>query len=328
MRHREPRRPGRGCGLPIAIAGSLIVTLGLPTSAAAESVAHSAAPAIHPGSSFARPATTVAASRAATAHVVKPGDTVSGIAERHGVSTRAVLSANGLSWSSIIYPGQKLRIPGSDAAPAARAAQPTAKATALHTVRAGDTVYAIAAQHGLSTEAVLSANALTASSIIYPGQKLRIPAASSAASTKSTASASGIVALDAEQRRNAKLIIRVGRQLGVPNRGIAIALGAAMQESSLRNLDGGDRDSLGLFQQRPSQGWGSSAQVRDAERSTRVFYGGPNNPNAGRTRGLLDIPGWKDMSFAQAAQAVQISAYPDRYARWEDDAHAWLRAHG
>ena len=73
--------------------------------------------------------------------------------------------------------------------------------------------------------------------------------------------------------------MQVGRQLGVPDRGIAIALGAAMQESGMRNLDWGDRDSLGLFQQRPSTGWGTAAQVRDPVRPTKAFYGGPSDPN-------------------------------------------------
>ena len=85
---------------------------------------------------------------------------------------------------------------------------------------------------------------------------------------------------------------------------------------------------LGLFQQRPSTGWGTEAEVRDAARSIRAFYGGPSDPNGSRTRGLLDIPGWESMSFADAAQAVQISAYPERYAQWEAPAHAWLAALG
>jgi hypothetical protein len=127
---------------------------------------------------------------------------------------------------------------------------------------------------------------------------------------------------------NAKLIIKVGRQLGVSDRGIAIALGTAMQESSLRNLAHGDRDSVGLFQQRPSYGWGTPAQIADAERSTRVFYGGPHDPNGPATRGLLDVPGWQSMTFTQAAQAVQNSAYPNAYAQWEAPAGRWLAALG
>ena len=261
---------------------------------------------------------------AGTTYTVRAGDTISAIARRHGVSTTAMLAANGLGWSSIIYPGQVVKIPGGgtaatapSTAPAPTPAPAPARPGTSYTIQAGDTVSAIARRHGVSTETVLSANGLTWSSIIYPGQVITIPTAAPA-----------VPGLDAEQVANAQLIIRIGRELGVPDRGIAIALGAAMQESWLRNLDWGDRDSLGLFQQRPSAGWGTAAEVLDPARATRAFFGGPGDPNGTRTRGLLDIPGWEGMSFAQAAQAVQVSAYPDRYARWEQPAHAWLAALG
>ena len=136
------------------------------------------------------------------------------------------------------------------------------------------------------------------------------------------------VTLDDEQIGNVRTIIAVGRELGVSDRGIAVALGTAMVESWLRNLDWGDRDSLGLFQQRPSTGWGSADEVRDPVRATKAFFGGPSDPNGSRTRGLLDIPGWESMSFAGAAQAVQISAFPDRYATWEAPAFGWLATYG
>ena len=82
--------------------------------------------------------------------------------------------------------------------------------------------------------------------------------------------------------------------------------------------------SLGLFQQRPSSGWGTPAQVMDPRRASRAFFGGSVNPNPGVTRGLLDIPGWQAMSVTQAAQAVQISGHPDLYAKWEMSARSWL----
>jgi hypothetical protein len=125
-------------------------------------------------------------------------------------------------------------------------------------------------------------------------------------------------------RANAALIVQIGRQDGVDDYGLIIALAAAAQESGLRNVRYGDRDSLGLFQQRPSTGWGTPDQVLDATYATRAFFGGANNPNKGRTRGLLDIPGWHTMSVTQAAQAVQISAFPDAYAKWEVSARSWL----
>ncbi|GAA5209332.1 hypothetical protein GCM10025774_22030 [Microbacterium kyungheense] len=275
----------------------------------------------------ATPAAPAAPSGGAGSYTVQRGDTVSSIARRHGVTTNAVLSANGLGWSSIIYPGQRIAIPGA-AAPAASApaapeapaptppAAPSAGGTA-YTIVAGDTISAIAKRHGVSTNAVLGANGLSASSIIYPGQTITVPTAQPS-----------IPGLTAEQVANAQLIVRIGRELGVPDRGIAIALGTAMQESSLRNVTWGDRDSLGLFQQRPSYGWGTEAEVQDAARATRVFYGGAGDPNGARTRGLLDVPGWQNLTFTQAAQAVQISAFPDAYAKWEAPAASWLAALG
>lgn len=111
--------------------------------------------------------------------------------------------------------------------------------------------------------------------------------------------------LTAEQLRNAQVIYRVGKQMGMSVRDIQIALITAMQESSLRNLNYGDRDSLGLFQQRPSQGWGTVAQVTDPVYASRKFYS--------TLKGLGERR--YDMSMTQAAQAVQRSAYPDAYAK-------------
>lgn len=282
------------------------------------------------------PAPTEPTAPTAGSHLVAGGDTIGSIASQHGLSIEAVLSANGLDWSSIIYPGQSLAIPGASsappesAAPAPPAAPPAPPAADSYVVADGDTISAIAQLHAVPVQAVLDANGLTTSSIIHPGQSIEIPMpasvllavnATSAAPTPSTA-------LDAEQISNAALIISVGRELGVPDRGIAIALGTAMQESWLMSLDWGDRDSLGLFQQRPSAGWGTPEEVRDPVRAARAFYGGPADPNGALTRGLLDVDGWQDMSFAEAAQAVQISAHPDRYAQWEQPAYAWLAAHG
>ncbi|WP_449288948.1 LysM peptidoglycan-binding domain-containing protein [Microbacterium koreense] len=256
-----------------------------------------------------------------TTHTVVAGESPFSIAQRHGVTTDDLLDANALTRDSLIHPGQQLTVPGAPVR--ASTAAPAPSASASHTVTAGDTVSAIAQRHGITTDAVLAANGLSRSSIIYPGQTLTIPTSST-----SRASTASIAGLDSEQIANARIIIQVGRELGVSDRGIAIALGTAMQESWIRNLDWGDRDSLGLFQQRPSTGWGTAAQIRDPYRSTRVFFGGSSDPNGTATRGLLDIPGWQSMSFAEAAQAVQISAYPDRYARWEQPAYAWLAALG
>lgn len=109
-----------------------------------------------------------------------------------------------------------------------------------------------------------------------------------------------------EQIANAETIQATGVAMKVPKRGQIVALATALQESGLRNLNHGDRDSLGLFQQRPSQGWGSAYQVRDPVHASTKFY-----------EGLLKVPGWQSMTVTQAAQAVQKSGFPDAYAKWE-----------
>lgn len=267
----------------------------------------------------AKPAPTAPAS--AVTHTVVRGDTVYAIAKKYRTTVSAIMSLNGIGGSAVIVPGQKLRVSGTMAlasaskpAPAAAAAATTAKPTS-HTVSAGDTLYGIAKKYGTSVAVLLQANDLGQGSIIYPGQKLRLQAPESAQRS---------AALNATQKAHAVRIIRIGRELGVPDRGIAIALATAMVESSMRNLDYGDRDSLGLFQQRPSQGWGTAEQITNVDRSIRVFYGGPKDPNGSATRGLLDIAGWQRMSFTGAAQAVQVSAYPHRYGQWEQQANRWL----
>jgi LysM repeat protein len=257
------------------------------------------------------------------------GDTIGKIAAKHKVSTQSVLAANGLGWKSIIYPGQTLIIPGKSApatvsppvtvTPPQTPASPPASSTGSYVIKSGDTISSIATKHGVTIQSILNANGLTWSSIIYAGRTLTIPGTTAPASGGST-----ITQMNAEMRANAAIIIGVGKQLGVSDYGLVISLATAMQESTLRNLNWGDRDSLGLFQQRPSTGWGSPAQVTDPVYSSRLFFGGPSNPNKGNTRGLLDIPGWKSMTVTQAAQAVQISAYPNAYAKWEASAWVWL----
>ncbi|MFD6033623.1 C40 family peptidase [Streptomyces griseoincarnatus] len=117
--------------------------------------------------------------------------------------------------------------------------------------------------------------------------------------------------LPADQVPNAATIVATGLSLDVPKKGQIIALATAMQESRLRNLGYGDRDSLGLFQQRPSQGWGSAQQIRDPVYASEQFY-----------KHLLKVDGWQQMAVTQAAQAVQKSGLPDAYAQWENLATA------
>ena len=120
--------------------------------------------------------------------------------------------------------------------------------------------------------------------------------------------------LSEKQIDNARLIIGIGRGGDFDDRAIRIALMTALQESSLRNLDSGDRDSVGLFQQRPSQGWGDPERLNDPIYATKSFYG--INPEI-ENPGLDQIEGWHTMSPTEAAQAVQRSALPDAYEQWE-----------
>lgn len=114
---------------------------------------------------------------------------------------------------------------------------------------------------------------------------------------------------DDGQVDNAAIIAQVGVDMQMPRRAVVVALATAMQESGLRNLDYGDRDSLGLFQQRPSQGWGTARQVRDPEYASRKFY-----------QALRNVDGWQRMRVTEAAQAVQRSAYPEAYQKHVDAA--------
>jgi cell wall-associated NlpC family hydrolase len=151
----------------------------------------------------------------------------------------------------------------------------------------------------------------------------------------------GPASLSARQSVVARQYISVGKQLGVSRDGQIIAIMMALQESSLRALAnsnvpaslrfphdgvGSDHDSLGTAQQRPAAGWGTIEQLMDPAYNVRAFYGGPSGPNHGSPRGLLDIPGWQFMSKGQAAQAVQVSAFPELYARWEAEASAIVDA--
>jgi hypothetical protein len=121
--------------------------------------------------------------------------------------------------------------------------------------------------------------------------------------------------LTAEQTNNAAIIAAAAVQRDLPARAATIGIATAIQESSLRNIDYGDRDSVGLFQQRPSQGWGEVEQILDPYYSVGKFYDG-----------LVKVSGWQDLPVTEAAQAVQISGFPDAYADHEPEARLWASA--
>jgi LysM repeat protein len=273
-------------------------------------------------------------------HTVQTGETLASIAAIYGIQLQSLLTANGFTESSLVYGGQKLKLkPETQSAPSAPVPSTKPLATPLsgaisstdphrpssvcefhgyHTVKTGESVSKIAAVYGVTTQSILSANALTWSAMIYVGQKLVIPG------VHEIKFCPDLTKMTAEMKSNAEVIFKVGRSLGISDYGIVIAFATAMQESSLKNLSYGDRDSVGLFQQRPSAHWGTVEQIMNPEYAARAFFGGRTSPTFGAARGLLDIKDWSSKSLTQAAQAVQISAYPNAYAKWEQSAWVWL----
>lgn len=136
------------------------------------------------------------------------------------------------------------------------------------------------------------------------------------AAEKCTVTVNGqTVTLTLEQARHAATIAAVAAQRELPARAVTIALATAYQESGLYNIDYGDRDSLGLFQQRPSQGWGTPEQVQDPVYAANAFFDH-----------LVQIADYRDMDVTVAAQAVQRSAFPNAYADHEGDARVLASA--
>lgn len=148
--------------------------------------------------------------------------------------------------------------------------------------------------------------------------------------------------LGATELGHAATILSVARSLGVSTRGQQIAMMTALQESGLKmyanssvpaSLDyphdavGSDHDSVNYFQQRVS-GWGTVEELMDPVYAAKAFFGGKDGPNGGSPRGLLDIPGWEDMGLGEAAQTVQVSAFPSAYDKWEPAAQQIITAVG
>ncbi|SCG41244.1 hypothetical protein [Micromonospora coxensis] len=128
------------------------------------------------------------------------------------------------------------------------------------------------------------------------------------------------IELSDEQIANTKAIIAATKKAGMDERAAVVAIATALQESKLENLghlgDRNDHDSQGLFQQRPSSGWGTVEQITDPEYSTLAFL-----------KGLKQVDGWQDMPLTKAAQTVQVSAYPFHYAQWEQQAADLVAEH-
>ncbi|WNM40006.1 peptidase M23 [Micromonospora halotolerans] len=193
---------------------------------------------------------------------------------------------------------------------------------------AGDTPNPAASAEVAQRAAVDAASRGLTRETTAPATPGAAPSASPSATTKPKPKAKPkprrivpVAGLDQTQMNNAKKIVQAGREMGVPRRGLVIAVATAMQESTLLNYAsavlpesqnyphqaiGWDHDSVGLFQQRPSSGWGTVEELMDPEYATKAFLSA-----------LEEIPGWQDLPLTVAAQAVQVSAFPDAYAQHE-----------
>src|SRR5690348_15744066 len=163
-------------------------------------------------------------------------------------------------------------------------------------------VYATAGTLGLILFIAVAAGGVLAAIFGTSGEEIGCTAAA-----VTPAPGSRLEDLNAEQARNAATIIGVGQQLRIPVRGWVIAIATALQESDLINLGNlgaaNDHDSLGLFQQRPSQGWGTPEQLTNPQYAAGAFY-----------TALRKVPGWESLPVTDAAERVQRSATPDAYA--------------
>ncbi|GGJ94033.1 hypothetical protein GCM10010123_24850 [Pilimelia anulata] len=162
------------------------------------------------------------------------------------------------------------------------------------------------------------------------GQRRAAPQQTGRAEQPTTKVLRPVAGLSSAQMKNAHVIVTVARKRKLPERAMLVGLMTAMQETNLRNLanpgipsslrinndgTGTDHDSVGVFQQRPSQGWGSVPELMDPAYAANAFFGK-----------LARTPGWEKLSLTRAAQAVQRSAFPDAYAKHESRARAIVDA--
>ena len=229
-----------------------------------------------------------------TTYVVRAGDTISGIAIRHGLSMHTVLKANGLKVNSIIHPGQKIKLAGSSgsAAPAEQAAPAKKQSSATYTVKSGDTLGAIAARHGVSLPSVLKANGLSMTSIIHPGQKIKLSGSSTASAPapkaeapKPAASASG-----------ATYVVKPGDTLG------AIAARHNASLGSVLSANGLSMSSVIHPGQKIKLGGGSSVAVQTSPKPAAP------KPSAPTTSGTYTIKAGDTLGAIAARHGVSLSA--------------------
>jgi LysM repeat protein len=225
--------------------------------------------------------TTIKSAATTSSYTVKAGDTLSGIASRYGISLSKLLSANGLKSTSIIYPGQKLKLTGTSTAAAKPAAQASTAMSSTYTVRAGDTLSGIAERLGMGLSKLLAANGLSNSSIIYPGQKLKVTGTAGGTTTVSSSTIEALVPstflhytypeeVVADANKNKALLLSTPQPTQAQMKQIvrdtavamgvdpALALAFAYQESGFQQTAVSPANAIGTMQVIPSSGdWAS-----------------------------------------------------------------------
>lgn len=166
---------------------------------------------------------------------------------------------------------------------------------------------------GLAVSVIVVLAAVTGISVVLASHHPAAPVVSAcvAAPVGGTVKTAGAWQITPDQAQNAAIIAAVAQKMGLADHAVTIALATALQESRLTDLPYGDLDSVGLFQQRPSQGWGSPTQLLDPVYAASAFYGR-----------LTEVSGWEELPVTVAAQDVQRSADPTAYAAWEPEARA------
>jgi hypothetical protein len=162
--------------------------------------------------------------------------------------------------------------------------------------------------------AIVAAVAVVAATGVFLGVRALLRNVQPSPPTCQVGAGSAALVLFPEQAENATTIAVVARRMDLPDHAVTVALATALQESKLNNYPFGDRDSVGLFQQRPSQGWGRPDQLLTPSFAARAFF-----------RHLLAVPRWQRLPVTAAAQSVQHSADGAGYAQWEEEARALAR---
>jgi len=162
--------------------------------------------------------------------------------------------------------------------------------------------------------AIVAAVAVVAATGVFLGVRALLHDVQPAPPTCQVGTGATALVLFPEQAENATTIAVVARRMHLPDHAVTVAIATALQESKLNNYPFGDRDSVGLFQQRPSQGWGRPDQLLTPSFAARAFF-----------RHLLAVPRWQRLPVTAAAQSVQHSADGTGYAQWEEEARALAR---